>query len=171
LNKLRTFSVAAFVVLTLASSPGQDSKAAAANVEKPLSAATEAKDGRDYSGMYSFLEDGEFVQITAEVDRKVTGYVSRYGEGGSDKGTFLEHYFRTGKLDGNKLAFTTAVVHNVWFDFKGTVERGDGKNPGEEAYYVLKGTLTDSTSDAAKKVTTHSREVVFKMFPAEKPST
>jgi hypothetical protein len=55
----------------------------------------------------------------------------------------------------------------VWFEFNGTVERGEGKNPGDEAYYVLKGTLTDNISDAQKKVTTHSREVVFKMFPKE----
>jgi len=55
----------------------------------------------------------------------------------------------------------------VWFDFKGTVERGEGKNPGDEGYYVLKGTLTDNTSDGQKKITAHSHEVVFKMFPAE----
>jgi len=55
----------------------------------------------------------------------------------------------------------------VWFEFKGAVERGEGKNPGDEAYYVLKGTLADNTSDAEKKVTTHSREVAFKMFPEE----
>ena len=58
-------------------------------------------------------------------------------------------------------------MHAVWFEFKGTVERGEGKNPGDEAYYVLKGTLTDNTSDAQKKVTTHSHDVLFKMFPEE----
>jgi len=31
---------------------------------------------------------------------------------------------------------------------------------------VLKGTLTDNSSDAAKKVTSHSRDVVLKIFPA-----
>jgi hypothetical protein len=129
-----------------------------------------SKAGNEYSGMYSFLEDGEFVQITVEDDGKVTGYVSRYGEGGSDKGVFVDHFFRSGKLEGNKIAFTTATVDSLWFDFKGTVERGEGKNPGDEAYYVLQGTLTDNRLDAAKKITTHSREVVLKMFPAV-PST
>ena len=56
-------------------------------------------------------------------------------------------------------------MHGVVFDFKGTVERGEGKNPGDEAYFVLKGTLTENMSDANKKVTSHSRDVVFKMFP------
>ncbi len=110
------------------------------------------KGGREYSGMYSFLQDGEFVQITVEDDGKVTGYVSRYG----DKGEFVDQYFKSGKLDGNKLEFVTQTVQAVWFEFKGTVERGDGKNPGDEAYYVLKGTLTDNT---------RSREVELRRFP------
>jgi hypothetical protein len=117
--------------------------------------------------MYSFLKDGEFVQITVEDEGRVTGFVSRYGEGESDKGAFLDQYFRSARLDGSKLIFTTETVHAVWFDFKGTVERGEGKNPGDEGYYVLKGTLTDNTSDGQKKITAHSHEVVFKMFPAE----
>jgi hypothetical protein len=128
------------------------------------------KAGKQYSGMYSFMEDGEFVQITVEDEGRVTGFVSRYGDGESDKGAFLDHYFRSGKLEGNKLSFATETVHAVWFDFKGTVERGVGKNPGDEGYYVLKGTLTDNTSDAAKRVTSHSREVELKIFPKEASS-
>jgi hypothetical protein len=115
--------------------------------------------------MYSFLKEGEFVQITVEDEGRVTGFVSRYGDGESDKGAFLDQYFRSAELDGDKLSFTTETVHAVWFEFRGTVERGEGKNPGDEGYYALKGTLTDNTSDAAKKVTSHSQEVVLKMFP------
>lgn len=158
------------MLITSASSIAQVSTNAGANTKKPPSTATEAKAGREYSGMYSFLEDGEFVQITIEDDGKVTGYVSRYGEGGSGKGAFVEHFFRSGNLEGNRIGFTTGTVQNAWFDFKGTVQRGEGKNPGDEAYYVLKGTLIDNVIDAAKKVTTHSRDVMFKMFPAV-PST
>jgi hypothetical protein len=127
----------------------------------------EAKAGKEYSGMYSFLEEGEFVQITVEDEGRVTGFVSRYGDGGSDKGAFLDQYFKGGKLDGNKLTFTTETVHAVCFEFKGAVERGEGKNPGEEAYYVLKGSLIENSSDGAKKVTSHVHEVVLKMFPKE----
>src|SRR5580700_8908358 len=53
----------------------QDSKAAARN----------APAGREYSGMYSFLKDGEFVQISVEDQGRVTGFVSRYGDGESEK--------------------------------------------------------------------------------------
>jgi hypothetical protein len=117
--------------------------------------------------MYMFLKEGEFVQVTVEEGGHLTGFISRYGEGESDKGAFLDQFFKSGKLEGNKLSFTTEVVHGVAFDFKGTVERGEGKNPGDEAYFVLKGTLTENASDVNKKVTSHSREVVFKMFPQD----
>ena len=120
-----------------------------------------------YSGMYQFLKEGEFVQVTVEDQGHVTGFVSRYGNTESDKGAFLDQFFKTGKLEGNKLTFTTDVVHGVEYDFNGTVERGEGKNPGDEAYYVLKGTLTEKISDINKKVTSHSRDVLFKMFPQE----
>ncbi|HYL13083.1 MAG TPA: hypothetical protein VEV41_08610 [Terriglobales bacterium] len=121
----------------------------------------------DYSGMYSFLRDGEFVQVTVEDQGRVTGFVSRYGDLDSDKGAFLDHFFKTGKLDGNKLSFTTETVHGVWFEFKGKVDRGSGKNPGDEAYYVLNGTLTEFSTDANKKVSSKSREVAFKEFPQD----
>ena len=71
------------------------------------------------------------------------------------------------KLEGNKLTFTTEVVHGVSFDFTGAIDRGEGKNPGDEAYFVLKGSLTENVSDVNKKVTSHSREVVFKRFPQD----
>ena len=120
-----------------------------------------------YSGMYSFVKEGEFVQVTVEEAGHVTGFVSRFGDGESDKGAFLDQFFKSGKLEGNKLSFTTEIVHGIAFDFKGTVERGEGKNPGDEGYFVLKGTLTENASDVNKKVTSHSREAVFKMFPQD----
>jgi len=121
----------------------------------------------NYSGMYSFLKDGEFLQVTVEDGGTVTGYVSRFGDGESDKGAFLDQFFKNGKLDGTKLTFTTEIVHGVAFDFLGSFERGEGKNPGDEAYYILKGTLTENVTDVNKKLTSHSREVMFKLFPQE----
>lgn len=123
-------------------------------------------DARAYSGMYTFLKEGEFVQVTVEDNGTVNGFISRYEEG-SDKGKFLDQFFKTGKLEGNKLTFTTKLVHGLEFDFKGTVERGDGKNPGDDAYFVLKGTLTENTTDANKKVTSNSHDVVFRAFPQD----
>jgi hypothetical protein len=128
---------------------------------------TPTKPADDYSGMYSFLQDGEFVQVTVEDQGRVTGFVSRYGDLESDRGEFLDQFFKQGKLDGSKLTFTTETVHGVWYEFKGAVERGAGKNPGDEAYYVLKGTLTQYSTDANKKTSSRLREVAFKSFPQD----
>ena len=148
------------VMLLLISSclTGQDSAQQPPSAKNPV---------EDYSGMYAFLQEGEFVQVTVEDAGRVTGFVSRYGDLESDRGAFLDQFFKTGKLDGKKLSFTTDTVHGVWYDFKGAVERGEGKNVGDEAYYVLKGTLVQYSTDANKKTLAKSREVSFKSFPQD----
>ena len=144
-----------FVVLALIFATAQSSKQAT------------AQPGVEYSGMYNFLRDGEFVQVTVEDQGNVTGFISRFGDSESDRGAFLDHFFKQGKLDGNKLTFTTQTVHGVWFEFRGTVDRGDGRKSGDEAYFVLKGTLTENSTDEAKKTTSRSREVALKSFPQD----
>jgi hypothetical protein len=121
----------------------------------------------DYWGMYSFLKDGEFVQITIEDKGVVSGFISRFGDSESDRGTFLNQFFKSGKIDGTKLSFTTESVHGIWFTFEGSFERGPGKKPDEEAYYVLRGALTRFTTDTEKKVTSQITQVAFKSFPRD----
>jgi len=131
------------------------------------SAQNESPSAQQYSGTYTFLKEGEFVQVTVEDEGHVTGFISRFGDSENDKGAFLDQFFKTGKLEGDKLSFTTDTVHGVTFDFKGRVGRGEGKDPSDEAYFVLQGTLTETRTDANKKVTSESREVIFKLFPRE----
>lgn len=155
---LLTAFMAAFVVAALTSTLAQQ-------VNPPASATA----APDYSGMYAFLRDGEFVQITVEDQGHVTGFISRYGERESDRGAFLEHFFKTGSLDGNKLTFVTNTVHGVWFEFRGTIEPGENRKADEEGYYLLKGTLIQSETDESKKTTSRSREVALKSFPRDLP--
>jgi len=157
-------------ILSLTSA-GQDARPAEPKPTAPAATEKDAKGARAYSGMYTFLNEGEFVQVTVEDEGHVTGFISRFGDGASDKGAFLNQYFKSGKLDGSKLSFTTEIIHGVSFDFLGSVERGEGKNPGDEAYFVLKGTLTENSSDVNKKVTSHSQDVVFKLFPQQATPT
>lgn len=121
----------------------------------------------DYSGMYEFLRDGEFVQITIEEKGNVTGFISRFGDSESDKGVFMNQFFKSGKLDGDKLSFTTEPVHGAWFEFVGRVVRGTSKKPDEEGFYVLQGTLTRFDTDADKKTTSQQRSVQWKSFPRD----
>lgn len=115
----------------------------------------------DISGMYSFLREGEFVQINLE-QSGVSGYISREGTLESDRGQFLDQFFIKASLHGHDLSFLTKPVHGIWFEFKGRFDRGPAKTKLEDGYYVLRGTLTEFTSDADLKSTSHSREVEFK---------
>jgi hypothetical protein len=136
----------------------------------PAAPAKDSNDGKQYSGMYTFLKEGEYLQITVEDAGQVTGFISRYDEGGSEKGTFIDQFFKSGKLDDNKLSFTTKPSNDLWFEFNGTAQRGEGQNPGEEDYYVLKGSLTENTTGPDKKVSSRHQDVTFKMFPQEADS-
>lgn len=115
----------------------------------------------DISGMYSFLRDGEFVQINLD-QSGLSGYISREGTLESDRGEFLDQFFIKASLHGHDLSFLTKPVHGIWFEFKGRFDRGPAKTKLEDSYYVLRGTLTEFTADADLKSTSHSREVEFK---------
>jgi hypothetical protein len=130
-----------------------------------------ARPADDYSGMYAFLQEGEFVQLTVEDQGLVTGLISHYSDAAGDKREFIDQFFQQGKLEGKKLTFSTKPVHDVWYDFQGTVERGDGQNVGDEGYYVLKGKLTRSATDAGNKTTAKSQEVALRSFPKDLDST
>jgi hypothetical protein len=116
------------------------------------------------SGMYTFLREGEFVQITVE-SGKLTGFVSRYGDMESDRGVFLDQFFTKAALKGNALSFTTKSVHGTWFEFSGHIHRGDAPSKDKEGYWVITGTLKQFSSDESGGVAGKSREVVFKSFP------
>jgi hypothetical protein len=135
--------------------------------EKGPAVSPPSRPGSAYSGMYSFLKEGEFVQVTVEDGGRVTGFVSRYGDQESDKGAFLDQFFKTGKLDGASLTFTTEIVHGTAYEFKGTITRGEGKKAGDEDYYEIKGALIETVTDVNQKTSSRSRDVAFKSFPAE----
>ena len=140
---------------------------------KPSVPAATRDAGSDISGMYSFLQEGEFVQVTVEnyppagskTGSSVSGFISRLGDLESDKGAFLDQFFSKGSLVADRLTFTTKPVHGIWFEFTGKVERGTAKSKGAEGYYVVRGTLKRYSVDTEKKTSSQSREVVFKSFP------
>jgi len=120
----------------------------------------------DPSGMYTFLRDGEFVQLTVE-EGKISGYVSRFGDSNSDKGQFIDQFFDKASLDGDRLSFTTKTVHGTWYEFTGVITKTPGKQPSQEGYRVIKGTLVEHITDADKVDKPRQREVEFKSFPQD----
>jgi hypothetical protein len=151
-----------FLLLLMAAPAALPLPASSGGQAKPTAAPT-----ADYSGMYTFLRDGEFVQITVEDGGKLSGFISRYGDSDSDRGAFLDQFIKQGSISGDHLSFSTETVHGVWFEFQGSAARGPGKTVNDEGYYVLKGTLTQHASDANHQDTAKSREVLFKSFPQD----
>src|SRR4051812_44922819 len=87
----------------------------------------------DYSGMYTFLREGEFIQVTIEEAGRVNGFISRFGDSENDKNEFLDQFFESGKLDSNHLSFTTKKVYRARFPFFGTIRGGAAQKPGGES--------------------------------------
>src|SRR5450755_1864639 len=106
-----------------------------------------AANANDPSGVYTFLKDGEFVQLTVE-DGKVSGFISRFGETESDKGEFIDQFFDKATLEGDRLYFNTKTVHALWYELDGTLALVPGKHVGDEGYRVIRGKLKVHASDA-----------------------
>ena len=117
----------------------------------------------DYSGMYSFLQDGEFIQISVDDGNRVTGFISCFGD--ADKTAFVDYFFDKAELHEHDIRFSTKKIRGTWFEFQGTISRGEGKTRDAEAYFVIKGTLTQHTADG--KPAAKESEVTLRSFPQD----
>lgn len=157
-------------LLVLIAGASLDSHAQKASQKKSKSpaqsAATQATVPDEISGMYTFLREGEFVQITVE-NGKLSGFVSRYGERESDRDAFLDQFFSKASLEGNHINFTTKPIHGTWYEFSGDVNRGDARTPDKEGYWIIRGTLKQYDQDETGQVSAKSREITMKSFPQE----
>lgn len=166
---LRTKIVRLLAFVTLATAchaqtmPGLNTRGQSRPEQQDAANAIVPHAAEDISGMYSFLKEGEFLQITLEKD-SVTGYISRLGESDTDNGVFLDQFFLKADVQGHDISFTTRPLHSVWYEFKGRFDRGPGKTKGDDGYYVLRGTLKELSTNSDKSVSTRSREVVFKLL-------
>jgi len=147
-----------------------DSHAQKASHKRSKSAAqapaVQASVSDEISGMYTFLREGEFVQITVE-NGKLSGFVSRYGERDSDRDVFLDQFFSKASLAGSHMDFTTKPIHGTWYEFSGDVNRGDAKTPDKEGYWMIRGTLKQYDQDESGQVSAKSRQITMKSFPQE----
>jgi len=117
--------------------------------------------GADISGLYSFLHEGESLQLNLD-HGKLSGWVSSFGFLDSDKDILLDRFFEKASLQGTRVYFLSRRIHGCWVEFSGRIDRGEGRLRGQEGYYVLVGTLTQYTSDADVKVSARQREVMLK---------
>lgn len=160
--KRKSLFTAILLLSTFAAAQAGNAVRAKDGAEANNRAAAKAAPAEDISGMYSFLREGEFLQINLE-QNAVSGYISRQGDLESDRGAYLDQFFEKASIEGHDVSFTTRPLHGVVFEFKGRFERGDAKSKTSDGYYVLRGTLTEVVSSGDKK-TARSREVAFKLL-------
>jgi hypothetical protein len=150
------------LVFVLAAALGASGQSSPPSSSKPASKSSVAGPAEDISGMYSFVNNGEFMQINME-GNSVSGYVSRMGDLESDRGTFLDQFFDKASIQDHDVSFTTKVLHGEWFEFKGRFERGRVKTKAEEGYYILRGTLTEfNGGEDEKNPASNAHQVEFK---------
>jgi len=126
----------------------------------------------DFTGRYSFIREGEEVQLTLspapapETDwskpMEVSGYISRLGDTETDKDQFMDLFFKSGSLEGNKIKFVTRAVHGISYEFDGKIARGEAKSWAKDGYYIVTGKLTEHTTDAKAKVKSRTRDITMK---------
>jgi hypothetical protein len=122
----------------------------------------------DAWGAYEFDHAGESIELDLDRNR-LSGYISRLGDAETDNNTPLTFFFDQSAIDGDEISFQTRVLHGIWYSFRGTIVRGDGKARGDEGYYVLRGVLAahhpESGRDKSADETIERREVHFKSMP------
>jgi hypothetical protein len=55
----------------------------------------------------------------------------------------------------------------VWYEFTGDITKTPGKQPAQESYRVIKGTLIQHMTDAGNADKARQRQVEFKSFPQD----
>jgi hypothetical protein len=122
----------------------------------------------DVWGSYQFDHSNDSIEI--DLDRnKLSGYITRLGDAETDSNTPLTFFFDQSEIDGGEISFQTRVVHGVWYSFRGTIVRGEGKTRADGGYYVLRGVLAvhhpESGRDKSADEMIERREVRFKSMP------
>jgi hypothetical protein len=99
------------------------------------------------AGTYALSPDAaEVIEIilNGEGDTvRLQGYLTRMGDGTSDRGAPLTYFFARTTVSPTGLTFITKQVHGVWWSFSGTIDRGSAQSNTQKGYYFLSGMLTE----------------------------
>jgi len=124
------------------------------------------EDVPDVSGEYHFLSPDDTLGLLEE-DGVVKGFVEVY-QGEEESDTILSYPITIGKRAKQHVEFKTAKIHEKYYRFSGTVERGKGRGPKDADYLRLAGDLEIVTvSGQDGKETVERRPVVLKSLSSE----
>jgi hypothetical protein len=94
---------------------------------------------RDASGEYHFLNPDDTLGLLEE-DGKIKGYIDVY-QGEEESDTVLSYPITIGTRQKNHIEFKTGKIHQKYYRFSGTVERGKGHEEAAPDYLRLVGDL------------------------------
>lgn len=93
----------------------------------------------DITGNYDFLKPYNTLAILQE-DQMLKGYINvLQGQSASD--AVFSYPITSGERKGDHVEFETRKIHEKFYRFSGTVERGKGKKKGDPDYLELIGVL------------------------------
>jgi hypothetical protein len=102
-----------------------------------------------------------------EEDGKLKGQINVY-EGEEESDTILSYLITIGTRTKNHVEFRTSKIHEKYFRFSGSVERGSGRKEEDADYLRLVGTVEIvAVNGVTGKETTEQKEVVLKSLSAD----
>jgi len=93
----------------------------------------------DATGKYHFLGPDDTLGIMEE-EGKIKGYLDVV-PGQEESDDVLSYTINLGSRKGDHVEFKTAKIHQKYYRFSGTVERGSGRHEGDPDYARLVGNL------------------------------
>jgi hypothetical protein len=115
----------------------------------------------DLTGNYDFLQPYNTLAILQE-DQMLKGYIDVL-QGGSASDTVFSYEITDGERKGDLIEFTTRKIHEKYYRFSGTVQRGKGKQKGDPDYVELAGELqTIEDNSVTNQQSVNQQQVVFK---------
>lgn len=126
-----------------------------------LKAQSTASQVSDMTGDYQFLEPYNTLAILQE-DQMVKGYIDVL-QGESESDAVLSYPITIGERKGDHVDFRTRAIHEMYYRFSGTVQRGKGKKKDDPDYIELVGELqTIQKNSVTNQETADRKRVVFK---------
>jgi hypothetical protein len=115
----------------------------------------------DITGTYQFLSADDTLALLEE-EGKLKGYIDVF-QGEDESDAILSYAISIGRRKKNQVEFKTQKIHQKYYRFQGTVERGSGHEEADPDYLRLVGDLEIVTvKGETGQEETQTMRVVFK---------
>jgi hypothetical protein len=115
----------------------------------------------DITGDYDFLQPYNTLAILQE-DQMLKGYIDVL-QGGSESDAILSYSITIGERKGDHIEFKTRKIHEKYYRFSGSVQRGKGNKKGDPDYLELVGELQMiQNNSVTNQENVDRQQVVFK---------